>query len=146
MFRFCGLVTEFCYSNLVQSHFLSDLSRTSEQKPSPIPPPVVQRSEAPSEQKQPSEEKPSASLEPVSDTTSGSPFTGKPRKKDRRKRKRLPKINLRDKIIRAAGDESYDSSELSEFEVSQSEIGSGTKDKLGEKDQQTDGFTFPVCS
>ncbi|XP_074608990.1 uncharacterized protein LOC141863372 isoform X2 [Acropora palmata] len=120
-----------------------DLSRASEQSPSPMPPPVVQKSGAPLEQKQPSEERPSASLEPVSDTTSGSPVTGKPRKKDRRRRKRLPKINLKDKIIRAAGDESYDSSELSEFEASQSKIESSKKDRLEEKDALTDAATFP---
>ena len=130
----------------MQSHFLLDLSRSSEQSPSPMPPPVVQNSGAPSEQKQPSEERPSASLEPVSDTTSGSPVTGKPRKKDRRRRKRLPKINLKDKIIRAAGDESYDSSELSEFEASQSKMESSRKDRLEEKDALTDAATFPVCS
>lgn len=82
----------------------------------------------------------------MSDTTSGSPVTGKSRKKDRRKRKRLPKIDLKDKVIRAAGDESYDSSELSEFEVSQSKMESSKKDRLEEKDALTDAATFPVCS
>ena len=82
----------------------------------------------------------------MSDTTSGSPVTGKSRKKDRRKRKRLPKIDLKDKVIRAAGDESNDSSELSEFEVSQSKMESSRKDRLEEKDALTDAATFPVCS
>lgn len=82
----------------------------------------------------------------MSDTTSGSPVTGKSRKKDRRKRKRLPKIDLKDKVIRAAGDESNDSSELSEFEVSQSKMESSKKDRLEEKDALTDAATFPVCS
>ena len=81
----------------------------------------------------------------MSDTTSGSPVTGKSRKKDRRKRKRLPKIDLKDKVIRAAGDESNDSSELSEFEVSQSKMESSRKDRLEEKDALTDAATFPVC-
>ena len=82
----------------------------------------------------------------MSDTTSGSPVTGKSRKKDRRKRKRLPKIDLKDKVIRAAGDESNESSELSEFEVSQSKMESSKKDRLEEKDALTDAATFPVCS
>lgn len=122
-----------------------DLSSTSEQKTSPQPP-AIDSNSAPSEEKQHLEEKAKVSFEPVSDTSTVSSAIGKPRKKDRRKRKRPPKINLKDQIIRAAGDESCDSSELSEFEVSKSKVDDSKKDKQDkseEKDLQKDGATFP---
>ena len=125
---------------------ITDLSSTSEQKTSPQPP-AIDSNSAPSEEKQHLEEKAKVSFEPVSDTSTVSSAIGKPRKKDRRKRKRPPKINLKDQIIRAAGDESCDSSELSEFEVSKSKVDDSKKDKQDkseEKDLQKDGATFPV--
>ena len=93
------------------------------------------------------EEKPSSFPEPSSKTEPSS--SSKSRKRDRRKRKRPPKINLKDQIIRAAGDESYDSSELSELEFfkSREEERRGVKPK--EKDvscDKSDKSAFPVGS
>ncbi|XP_068758689.1 uncharacterized protein [Montipora capricornis] len=139
-----GQVVRYRLANL-KPEKSEDLSSTSEQKTSPQPP-AIDSNSAPSEEKQHLEEKAKVSFEPVSDTSAVSSAIGKPRKKDRRKRKRPPKINLKDQIIRAAGDESCDSSELSEFEVSKSKVDDSKKDKQDkseEKDLQKDGATFP---
>lgn len=103
--------------------------------------------QAEEKEQQSQEEKPFSFFEPSSKTES-SP-SSKSRKRDRRKRKRPPKINLKDQIIRAAGDESYDSSELSELEFfkSREEERRGVKQK--EKDissDKSDKTAFPVGS
>ena len=92
------------------------------------------------------EEKPSTAFEPA--TNAGPSPTAKSRKRDRRKRKRPPKINLKDTIIRAAGDESYDSSELSEIEVFKCKEGDSKNGKPKEEQNvpAVDGAAFPVCS
>ncbi|KAJ7335963.1 hypothetical protein OS493_013326 [Desmophyllum pertusum] len=82
------------------SCFYTDISTTSEQVASIQPP--AEKSEVPAEETPPQEEKkPVAQFEPPSKTEL-SP-TGKSRKKDRRKRKRPPKISVKDEMIRAAG-------------------------------------------
>ena len=118
----------------------TDYSQTTEQNPSPQTNSEVKVVSSTEEKGQLSqEEKPSSFPEPSS----------KSRKRDRRKRKRPPKINLKDEIIRAAGDESYDSSELSELEFfkSREEERRGVKPK--EKDvfsDKSDQSAFPVGS
>ena len=85
-------------------------------------------------------------FEPPSKTES-SP-TGKSRKKDRgRKRKRPPKMSLKDKqvVMRPAGYESYDSSELSEIEYVKSREEEKSKDAQKDQDTSTtDKAAFPV--
>ena len=127
---------------------LTDYSQTTEQNPSPQPTSEVKVVSSAEEKGQLSqEEKPSSFPEPSSKTEPSS--SSKSRKRDRRKRKRPPKINLKDQIIRAAGDESYDSSELSELEFfkSREEERRGVKPK--EKDvfsDKSDKSAFPVGS
>ena len=99
----------------------TDYSQTTEQNPSPQTNSEVKVvSSAEEKGRQSQEEKLSSSFVEPSSKTEPSP-SSKSRKRDRRKRKRPPKINLKDEIIRAAGDESYDSSELSELEFLKSE-------------------------
>ena len=85
-------------------------------------------------------------FEPPSKTES-SP-TRKSRKKDRgRKRKRPPKISLKEKqvVMRPAGYESYDSSELSEIEYAKSREEEKSKDSQKDQDTSTtDKAVFPV--
>ena len=126
----------------------TDYSQTAEQNPSPQTNSEVKVVSSAEEKGQLSqEEKPSSFPEPSSKTEPSS--SSKSRKRDRRKRKRPPKINLKDEIIRAAGDESYDSSELSELEFfkSREEERRGVKPK--EKDvssDKSDKSAFPVGS
>ena len=126
----------------------SDYSQTTEQNPSLQTNSEVKVVSSAEEKGQLSqEEKPSSFPEPSSKTEPSS--SSKSRKRDRRKRKRPPKINLKDQIIRAAGDESYDSSELSELEFfkSREEERRGVKPK--EKDvssNKSDKSAFPVGS
>lgn len=126
----------------------SDYSQTTEQNPSLQTNSEVKVVSSAEEKGQLSqEEKPSSFPEPSSKTEPSS--SSKSRKRDRRKRKRPPKINLKDEIIRAAGDESYDSSELSELEFfkSREEERRGVKPK--EKDvssNKSDKSAFPVGS
>ena len=126
----------------------TDYSQTTEQNPtSQTSSRVKVVSSAEEKEQQSQEEKPPAFIEPSSKTESSS--SSKSRKRDRRKRKRPPKINLKDQIIRAAGDESYDSSELSELEFfkSREEERRGVKQK--EKDvssDKSDKAAFPVGS
>ena len=132
----------FFYKTFICDIFYAD-STTSEQTPSPQT--TTETSRALLEEKQQLEEKPSASSEPVK--TTGSSPTGKLHKRDRRKRKRPPKINMKDATIRAAGDESYDSSELSEIEVFKSKEGESKNDKAKEEQDvpAADAVAFPVC-
>ena len=126
----------------------TDYSQTTEQNPSPQTSSEVKVVSSAEEKGQLSqEEKPSSFPVPSSKTEPSS--SSKSRKRDRRKRKRPPKINLKDEIIRAAGDESYDSSELSELEFfkSREEERRGVKPK--EKDVSSDKSAksaFPVGS
>ena len=86
-------------------------------------------------------------FEPPSKTDS--PPKGKSRKKDRRKRKRPPKISLKDEhaIMRPAGYESYDSSELSEIEFVKSREEEKRKNsEKGQDSSTTDKAAFPVSS
>ena len=55
---------------------------------------------------------------------------------------------MKDATIRAAGDESYDSSELSEIEVFKSKEGKSKNDKAKEEQDvpAADAVAFPVCS
>lgn len=104
-------------------------------------------SSAEEKEQQSQEEKPSSVVEPSSKTEPSS--SSKSRKRDRRKRKRPPKINLKDQIIRAAGDESYDSSELSELEFFKSREEERRGGKPKEKDvssDKSDKSAFPVGS
>lgn len=127
----------------------TDYSQTTEQNPSSqISSEVKVVSSAEEKERQSQEEKPSSSfVEPSSKTEPSS--SSKSRKRDRRKRKRPPKINLKDEIIRAAGDESYDSSELSELEFFKSREEERRGVKLKEKDVSSDKSNksaFPVGS
>lgn len=86
-------------------------------------------------------------FEPPSKTES-SP-TGKSRKKDRRKRKRPPKITLKDEnvVMRPAGYESYDSSELSEIEFVKSREEKKRTDIQKDQDTSaTEKGAFPVST
>ena len=67
-------------------------------------------------------------------------------KRNRRKRKRLPKISLKDEkiVIRAAGDESYDSSEMSEIEFIKKRDQEKGKETV--KDEDEDKAAFPVSA
>ena len=67
-------------------------------------------------------------------------------KRNRRKRKRSPKISLKDEkiVIRAAGDESYDSSEMSEIEFIKKRDQEKGKEKV--KDEDKDKAAFPVSA
>lgn len=125
----------------------ADLKTTPEKIASTRP--ATEKNDAQTEELPPQEEKqaekPAPVLEPPSKAES-SP-TGKSRKKDRRKRKRPPKISLKNEniIIRAAGDESYDSSELSEIEFVKSREQERRKDKQKVEDASTpDKAAFPV--
>lgn len=126
----------------------TDYSQTAEQNPSPQTSSEVKVVSSAEEKGQLSqEEKPSSFVEPSSKTEPSS--SSKSRKRDRRKRKRPPKINLKDQIIRAAGDESYDSSELSELEFSKSREEERRGGKPKEKDvssDKSDKSAFPVGS
>ena len=120
----------------------ADTATTSEQSTLPQTTTEASRAAQPEENPAP-EEKPTVSVEPPS-TADSSP-TAKSRKKDRRKRKRPPKINLKEEIIRAAGDESYDSSELSEIEFYKSREEDDRKDKPPkEQEVAADKAAFPV--
>ena len=110
-------------------------------------PPTTQKTDVKPEEHPPQEEKPTPVFQPTSKTES-SP-TVKSRKKDRRKRKRPSKISLKDEniVIQAAGDESYDSSELSEIEFVKSREEDRRKDKQKEQDNSTtDKAAFPVST
>lgn len=133
-----GQVVKCRLANLKPEGFEA-LPRTHEQNTSPQT--TTESSIAPTEEKEPLEEKPTPTFEPSTNTES-SP-TAKSRKKDRRKRKRPPKIDLKDAVIRAAGDESYDSSDLSEIEFIKSRKEDSEKDKPKEQDVAADMATFP---
>lgn len=122
----------------------TDYSQTTEQISSGVK--VVSSAEEKEQQSQ-EEKPPSSFVEPSSKTEP--PSSSKSRKRDRRKRKRPPKINLKDQIIRAAGDESYDSSELSELEFVKSREEERRGGKPKEKDvssDKSDKSAFPVGS
>ena len=87
-------------------------------------------------------------FESPSKTEHDSPHKGKSRKKDRRKRKRPPKISLKDEhaIMRPAGYESYDSSELSEIEFVKSREEKRKNLEKVQDSSTTDKAAFPVSS
>ena len=108
-------------------------------------PAITENSDAKVKESPPQEEKSAPVFEPPSKTES-SP-TGKSRKKDRRKRKRSSKASLKDEhaVMRPAGYESYDSSELSEIEFVKSREEEKSKDTQKDQDTSTtDKATFPV--
>ncbi|KAL9959501.1 hypothetical protein ACROYT_G032828 [Oculina patagonica] len=136
-----GQVVKCRLANL-KPEIIEDITTTSEQVASLQS--TTEKTDAQAEERSPQEEKLVPVVEPPSKTDS-SP-TGKSRKKDRRKRKRPPKISLKDEniVIRAAGDESCDSSELSEIEFVKSREGDRRKNKQKEQDTSaSDKAAFP---
>ena len=124
-----------------------DTSTTPEQV-APIHETNEKGNAAQAEETPPKEEKPTAVVEPPSKPQPSPPEKSRS-KKDRRKRKRPPKISLKDEktVIRAAGDESYDSSELSEIEFLKSREKERRKEKMKEQDNSSaDKAAFPVST